>query len=135
MVVVTDDAECRGSNVRKRSLPNKHNISSSHLLPSSSLFKTLQLRFKVIFFRARRRLPHMLSAPAALAILYNVALAVAVPTTGNLLKLTAEAGDEPDEKIGSEGFFLKLGLSAVLVLLGGAFAGFVLEPGGWWRRC
>ncbi|KAG8911247.1 hypothetical protein FRC00_006838, partial [Tulasnella sp. 408] len=65
----------------------------------------------------------MLSAPAALAILYNVALAVAVPTTGNLLKLTAEHGDEPGEKIGSEGFFLKLGLSAFLVVLGGAFAG------------
>ncbi|KIO33613.1 hypothetical protein M407DRAFT_65336 [Tulasnella calospora MUT 4182] len=69
----------------------------------------------------------MLSAPAALALLYNVALAVAFPTTtGNLLKHTAEPGDEPDEKIGSEGFFLKLGLSAVLVLLGGAFAGLTI---------
>ncbi|KAG8975652.1 hypothetical protein FRB90_009466, partial [Tulasnella sp. 427] len=70
----------------------------------------------------------MLSAPTALAILYNVGLAVAIPTAGannNMVKLTMEE-DKPDEPIGSEGFFLKLGLSAVLVMLGGAFAGLTI---------
>ncbi|KAG8987317.1 hypothetical protein FRB90_003407 [Tulasnella sp. 427] len=70
----------------------------------------------------------MLSVPTALAILYNVALAVAIPTAGankNMVKLMVEE-DKPDEPIGSEGFFLKLGLSAVLVMLGGAFAGLTI---------
>ncbi|KAG8908728.1 hypothetical protein FRC01_007256, partial [Tulasnella sp. 417] len=68
----------------------------------------------------------MLSAPAALALLYNVAVAVAIPATSNLVKHNAEPGGEPEEPIGSEGFFLKLGLSAFLVLLGGAFAGLTI---------
>ncbi|KAG8913523.1 hypothetical protein FRC01_004496 [Tulasnella sp. 417] len=64
----------------------------------------------------------MLSAPSALALFYNVAFAVATPITGDLVKRTTEPGCDPEPKIGSKRFFLKLGLSALLALLGGAFA-------------
>lgn len=50
----------------------------------------------------------------------------AVPTwLDTAVVRTFEEGDEPEEQPGSSGFWLKIGISGLFIVLGGFFAGWV----------
>jgi hypothetical protein len=73
------------------------------------------------------RLPKRATSLLQLLLLVPRALhTYAAPLTVEILKKGGEGGHDHDAEPGSDEFWWKLGLSAVLVLLGGIFAGLTL---------